>query len=312
MAAPSLAEAVLPVAAQLAHPPLAPAKTRAHRGLASLTLAGFELDAVSVGGQETCVVVPALRLAFDVGRCPQRAVVASALLLSHCHLDHVGGAGAYVATRSLLCLPLPTVYVPAQCAAPLGRHFDTLRELDGSTIPCVIQPVVQGETLPLCDGRFLARPFVTYHPVPSTGYCVYSRRSKLLAEFTALPGPAIAALRKAGTTVTRDIEVSEIAFTGDTSADWITHPSAEGALNAKLLIVECTFVDDAVSIAQARAYGHTHLDELIAHADRFHNEAILLVHFSARYRRADIEAALEAKLPPSLKGRVTPLLEGFM
>ena len=63
--------------------------------------------------------------------------------------------------------------------------------------------------------------------------------------------------------------------------------------------------------AHAREWGHTHLDELIAQADAFQNEAILLIHFSARYKRSDILAALDAKLPPSLRGRVTPLLEGF-
>ena len=57
--------------------------------------------------------------------------------------------------------------------------------------------------------------------------------------------------------------------------------------------------------------GHTHLDDIIAAAALFRNEAILLCHFSARYRAADVTAALEAKLPPSLKGRVTPLLSGF-
>ena len=39
--------------------------------------------------------------------------------------------------------------------------------------------------------------------------------------------------------------------------------------------------------------------------------AILLTHFSARYKRADILSNLEARLPPHLWSRVTPLLEGF-
>lgn len=41
------------------------------------------------------------------------------------------------------------------------------------------------------------------------------------------------------------------------------------------------------------------------------NEAILLIHFSARYRRADIMAALDAQLPAGLKERCFPLLNGF-
>ena len=34
----------------------------------------------------------------------------------------------------------------------------------------------------------------------------------------------------------------------------------------------------------AREYGHTHVDEIAAAADRFQNEAVLLIHFSARYK----------------------------
>ena len=70
-------------------------------------------------------------------------------------------------------------------------------------------------------------------------------------------------------------------------------------------------VADAVSPEGARDFGHTHLDEICANAELFQNEAILLVHFSARYKRDDILAALHEKLPPSLRDRVTPLLEGY-
>jgi ribonuclease Z len=158
----------------------------------------------------------------------------------------------------------------------------------------------------------VARPFFTSHPVASNGYTVSSRRAKLRPEYAGLDGRAIAALRAGGAQVSDVVETPLVAFTGDTGADWLAHPSAADALRAKLLICECTFVDEAVTIAQARQYGHTHLDELIAQADKLAGvEQILLIHFSARYRKADILDALERKLPASLKGRVTPLLEGY-
>jgi len=120
-------------------------------------------------------------------------------------------------------------------------------------------------------------------------------------------------LKRAGVQVTDTVEVPEVAFTGDTTADWITSedPVAVDALRAKLLICECTFVDDVVTPEGAREYGHTHLDEIAAAADRFENDAVLLIHFSARYKAADITAALAARLPEQLQKRVTPLLVGF-
>ena len=108
-----------PVTALAAAAAAAPRAPRAHRGLTSLTLAGFDLDAVSMGGQETCICVPSLKLAFDIGRCPQRACHMEHLFLSHCHMDHVGGAGFHAATRSMLGLTPPAVFVPAASAPAL-------------------------------------------------------------------------------------------------------------------------------------------------------------------------------------------------
>ena len=52
--------------------------------------------------------------------------------------------------------------------------------------------------------------------------------------------------------VTEAHEAAEVAFTGDTTIDWVREPSAAAALRAKLLIMEVTFVDDAVSPAAAQ------------------------------------------------------------
>jgi ribonuclease Z len=41
------------------------------------------------------------------------------------------------------------------------------------------------------------------------------------------------------------------------------------------------------------------------------NEAILLIHFSARYKRSEIVTLLNTWLPPALKAKCVPLLNGF-
>ena len=64
----------------------------------------------------------------------------------------------------------------------------------------------------------------------------------------------------------------------------------------------------SVSVEKARSKGHIHLDEVIARAELFENEAILFTHFSARYSADDIRRILETRLPASLRDRVTPLL----
>jgi len=41
------------------------------------------------------------------------------------------------------------------------------------------------------------------------------------------------------------------------------------------------------------------------------NEAILLIHFSSRYKRSEIINALNMNLPPSLRAKCVPFLNGY-
>ena len=61
------------------------------------------------------------------------------------------------------------------------------------------------------------------------------------------------------------------------------------------------------SLPSARSKGHIHLDEVVARADQLQNEAILFTHLSARYSADEAERALDERLPPSLRERVTLL-----
>lgn len=54
-------------------------------------------------------------------------------------------------------------------------------------------------------------------------------------------------------------------------------PHTSGTHRAPLL-VSCL-------LQQARERGHMHVTDLVIHAHKFHNEAILLIHFSPRYKK---------------------------
>jgi ribonuclease Z len=310
-------------------------------------------------------VFPQLKLAFDAGRCPQRCVYADTMCVTHTHMDHVGGAGFYVATRQLISLPPPTLVLPAERVRAFEAFMDSMRELDGSDMPhrtvamkplgAAAGPSLSGEGGGEGEGEggggarsddaaralvpdeaaretqtpewcaehrigktLVVRAFRTTHPVPSQGYVAYSRKEKLLDEFRDLGGAEIGERRRRGERVTRTVEVPEVAFTGDTTAEWIDRAVrgedsvAADALRAKVLCCECTFVDDKASPEDARRYGHTHLDELVDRAGAFEKcEAVLLMHFSARYKAHQVREALRAKLPDGLREKVTPMLVGF-
>lgn len=55
--------------------------------------------------QETCLILPRCKLALDIGRCPQPSVYQQTVLISHGHLDHIGGVTFHAASR---CDPLLT------------------------------------------------------------------------------------------------------------------------------------------------------------------------------------------------------------
>lgn len=61
-------------------------RKREERGL---SIEGYQIEGISIAGHETCVIVPSLSLAFDIGKCPQRAISQQFLFISHGHMDHI-------------------------------------------------------------------------------------------------------------------------------------------------------------------------------------------------------------------------------
>mmetsp|Transcript_4347 Transcript_4347/g.11794 ORF Transcript_4347/g.11794 Transcript_4347/m.11794 type:complete len:321 (-) Transcript_4347:206-1168(-) len=279
-----------------------------------LSVAGFELEGCSIAGQETCIIVPRAKVVFDIGRCPQRAVFQQTVLISHGHLDHVGGLPFHVSSRVLNSLPPSKIVLPPSYVENVKQYLDVSNRLQGDT-PGFEYEVVQlegNDELQLPSG-FTVKPLPTTHGIESQGYVLYSLRKKLRADLQGRSQEDIKQLRLGGMDVQETIKVPEIAFTADTTAEFLERdsPALTDALRARLLIIEMTFVDDTVSVDEARERGHLHIADFIVHAHCFQNEAILLIHFSARYKRSEIINALNTNLPPSLRAKCVPFLNGY-
>ena len=270
-----------------------------------LSVAGFEVRGLSSGGIETCIDLPGLGVAFDVGRAPEVAIARGTVLFTHAHMDHMGGVAYHCALRALRRLPPPTYVIGRENAAAFRDLFDAWRRLDRSTLEHRVVEIAPGEELQLSP-RLLARPFRALHRAPCQGYALIERKQRLRAEFAHQDGQALRAARESGTTITDAVETPLVAFCGDTLIEVVERE--EVVRTARLLILECTFLDARVSVAQSREKGHVHLEEVCERADLFQNEVLLLTHFSSRYASGDVRRILAARLPASLRDRVVPFL----
>jgi ribonuclease Z len=261
-----------------------------------LALLGF-----STAGVETSIEVPSLGLLLDLGRCSRTAVNRPVVLVSHGHLDHVGAIVQHAARRAMMGMEEGVYVVPAAIAPDVERLFGAAESLDGGAIPRRVVPLAPGEELSLGKNR-VVRPFPTFHRVPSQGYTVWERRTRLRDELRHLDGRALGQMRRAGQSVDEAHEVPLLSFTGDTRVEVLERtPELQ---QTETLIIEASFLDDRVAAADARQMGHIHLDELVARKELFPPQDVVLHHFSARYGSEEVARLCAERLPDELAGRV--------
>jgi ribonuclease Z len=274
--------------------------------LTSVTAGPFTIRGVSVGGVYTSLAVPELGVVFDAGISPRSAGGIDTILLSHGHADHVGALPALLGIRALHGKTKPPrVVMPAEIVDDLKAALAALSNLQRWPLEIEAVGMLPGDEIEL-RGDLRVRAFRTFHPVPSLAYVIVRRVAKLRAEFRGLPGPEIAARRLAGEAMTEHEERLELAYATDTLVSVLDH--APDLLRARVLIMECTFLDERKTLEAARAGCHIHLDEVIERADRFANDHVVMMHVSQLYHPHEVAKILDARVPPALRRRIIPFV----
>lgn len=269
--------------------------------LTEVAVGPYTLRGVSVGGIYTTLSVPELDVIFDVGLAPRSFVGCENVLLSHGHADHIGALTALMGVRGLNKKGSPRVFLPAEIEPDVRVALEALSRIQRFELVPDLVPVRPGDVHEL-RGDLCLRAFKTYHSVPSVGYQLFRRVKKLRAEFASLEGQEIARRREAGEDLFQIVERPEVAYATDTLIEVLDREPS--LYESKVLVLECTFLDERKDKAHARARCHVHLDEILERAERFRNEHLVLMHFSQFYSPDEVRAILRARCPKELGERI--------
>jgi ribonuclease Z len=254
----------------------------------------------SMAGICTSMIFPDADVCFDVGPgLPFQNPVPN-VLITHGHMDHASGVPYLIAQKAMTGQLPPTVYMPDALLRPLRDVMRIWQEIDHHTYQFQFKALNPGQEAPL-KAPYFARTFPTYHRVPSQGYTVFERKKRLKPEFRDLEPHILGDLRRKGEVIDEHFEENILSFTGDTKIEFLDSDQVRGS---RILVMEVTYWDNKKSVANAREWGHIHLDELIPRLESLKCEKIVLIHASARYSTRYLKEILDARIPEHLKSRV--------
>jgi len=288
-------------------------KRRMPLPLAEYNFQGIRLLGSSLAGEETFVVAPELNLAFDVGRGSREVVGVDHILLTHGHMDHAAGVAYYFAQRMFVDNAPGHLYLPAALVDPVRLLLRVWADIDGHEPPAHLHAALPGRDIVL-RRDLTVRPFEVNHPcrrhdrsiVAALGYAAIEVRHKLKDEFRGLTGPQIVELKKKAVEVTRRVEIPLVAYCGDTAPGGFLE--LDYVRNAKILLLECTFVEPD-HVERARAGYHLHLSDLPELLPRLNNGRVLLTHLSRRSALSEARRLLRRELGPEADERVSFLMD---
>lgn len=243
-----------------------------------LYLPPIRIQGISVAGEQTSIGIPEYDIVFDIGLCPRPVLSAKILALSHTHMDHVAGLPYYFSQRFFQKLPTAQCYCPEAMVEPIQIMMRSWRALERQETPFEIIGMAPGDEVEVKPNIFL-RAHASSHTTPSLAYALIEKRKKLRDELAGIPQEELRSLKLSGQQITNTVEVSLVAYTGDTEpAPFLFHPDF---VNARVVITECTFFDSEHQ-DKAKIGKHIHVEDLRSLIAAWKAEHIVVVHASRR------------------------------
>jgi len=271
--------------------------------MAQIELDDYTIEGRSISTIETWIQVPELNVCFDIGKGPRKVSGIENVLLSHFHQDHALGITKHIATRNLLQIGPPRVFVPDSVTSEVRRLVSIWEDLEERRLNYRLEGVSDGDEYQIRKNLIL-RVFRTEHSIPSYGFTLIEERQKLRQQYLDLSGEEIVELKEQGENLFYTLQLPLVTYTGDTRPEVLDRH--DFIRESNVLICESTFLRESdYELAEKRS--HTHLQDLIDRRDRLENEHIVLVHFSARYTRKQVFESIQEQLPDDMNDRVRVL-----
>ena len=237
--------------------------------------------------------MPSQGIFFDAGVAS--SCIPRAFFVTHSHLDHSSAL-----PRIVVDVKKPSIaYVPQEAAHLLRHHLESSMQLnlcssEAQVSLCDVSGVVAGQEIALrAPGLdWKVRVVECVHRVPSVGYCVSERRSKLLPKYQGLSGSEIGALRRSGVEISESVWFKSFAFMGDTTTSLFEkHPEV---FEYSTLFVECTLFGEGLE-GKAQKTTHVHWSLLKPFVLSHPHCHFMLIHFSLRWSEPQLREFFAAE-----------------
>ena len=265
-----------------------------------VNLSNISIEGVSRSTIETYFHLKELKLTFDIGKCPFHLTPVPNVFLSHMHGDHANGIYYYISHRNLARMAPGKIYLPEEAIKDTEAAINAFSSLEYARRNYELIPLTKNQEI-VYDREHVIRTFETDHRIPSLGYLIMNKKSKLKKDLLGKTQTEIIELKKKGVDITDTVFEPFITYVGDSTIKPVDE--FDFIKESTILIIECTFLlPDHYDQAVQRK--HIHLQDIINRASEFKNKHILLTHFSMRYTDDMIRDYINNRLPDCLKEKV--------